>query len=232
MTLIVALDPPAGLGDPLAWSLDVARQVRSVVQGFKIGLPFVLSAGLSGVEQLSRVVDGGMLIADLKLADIGYVMSLSTSLLARAGVDSVIAHAFVGYEDALRELKETCSVLGLKLVLVVAMSHRGAGEVMWRVFDSLLDVAARVGPWGIVVPATNPGLVRKARERLGSSVKILSPGVGAQGAEPGEALCAGADYEIVGRSITLSSKPFEAAVKILEEQRERLKLCSLGRVGL
>jgi orotidine-5'-phosphate decarboxylase len=221
----VALDPPAELSDPLTWSLEIIDSLRGTVQGFKIGLPFILSAGMRGVERLSERLGDAMLIADLKLADIGYVMSISAKLLAGAGVDAVIAHAFVGYRDALEYLKKTCDDLGVKLILVVAMSHRGASEVMWRNYDGLLEVALKVAPWGVVLPATNTALIRMARRRLGEDTRILSPGVGAQGAKPGEALCAGADYEIVGRLITLSEDPYQKAIEVLEMQKERMRLC-------
>lgn len=225
MTLIVALDPPAELDDPLTWSLEIVDSLRGTVQGFKIGLPFILSAGLRGARRLSERLGDAMLIADLKLADIGYVMSISARLLASVGVEAVIAHAFVGYRDALKDLKKTCDDLGVKLILVVAMSHRGASEVMWRNYGDLLEVAMKAEPWGVVLPATNTALIRMARKRLGENVKILSPGVGVQGAKPGEALCAGADYEIVGRLVTLSENPYQKAIEVLEMQKERMRLC-------
>ncbi len=226
MTLIVALDPPVGLGDPLTWALGIVDSLHGVVRGFKIGLPFILSAGIKGVERLSERLGGAMLIADLKLADIGYVMSISAKLLADAGVDAVIAHAFVGYKDALEDLKKMCDDLGVKLVLVVAMSHRGASEVMWKAYGDLLEIALKVAPWGIVLPATNTDLIRMARKRLRENMRILSPGIGVQGATPGEALCAGADYEIVGRLITLSRNPYQKAIEVLEMQKEMMRLCS------
>lgn len=79
----------------------------------------------------------------------------------------------------------------------------------------LIDVARRVSPWGVVAPATRPWVIGIVRRELGP-VKILSPGVGAQGAEPGAALRHGADYEIVGRLILGSRDPAEAARRVLE----------------
>jgi orotidine-5'-phosphate decarboxylase len=49
---------------------------------------------------------------------------------------------------------------------------------------------------------------------LGESVPIYSPGIGAQGGAAETAVKAGARYLIVGREITLSENPVEAAEKL------------------
>ena len=224
MTLIVALDPPLE-EDPIKWSIGIIEKTREYVSGFKIGLPMLLRTGVDAVKQLTAVTGGSSVIADLKLADIGFVMSLSAAALARAGVRGVIAHSFVGVRDALDILKRTCEREGMDLILVVAMSHRGAEEVMTPVMDKLLGIAKEVAPWGVVLPATKPRLIQRGRRILGEHIKILAPGVGAQGARPGSALCAGADYEIVGRAITRAPDPADAVLRIRKEQMEVVKTC-------
>jgi len=52
---------------------------------------------------------------------------------------------------------------------------------------------------------------------------IMSPGVGAQGGEPGDAILAGANFEVVGRRIYESPNPGEAARLISDRIRMRLK---------
>ncbi len=219
MGLIVALDPPEGV-DGVEWCLKLVRELGDVPSGYKLGLPLALDAGVEGLRRVSEAVPPGkLLIADLKLADIGYVMSLTAKKLARAGVNALIAHAFVGVKGALDELVSTCSNLGIKLVLVALMSHPGATRFMASAYGEALRVVKEVGAWGAVLPATKPEAVREGRKLLGESVKILSPGIGAQGAEPGTALRAGADYEIVGRLVTRASNPravAEGLVRVYE----------------
>lgn len=226
MTLIVALDPPPGIGDPLEWGARIIGETGAAASGFKVGLPLLLKAGPSGLKRLASLMPPESLkVADLKLADIGPVMSSAAEVLASAGYDTVIAHGFVGAEGGLDELADTCRSLGLKLVVLVSMSHPAASRIMDPLLDTLLVEAIRVDAWGVVAPATRPEIVARARRRLGSGYTILSPGVGVQGAEPGVALCAGADYEIVGRRITRSPNPREEAFLVLERQREAVSRC-------
>jgi orotidine-5'-phosphate decarboxylase len=225
LTLIVALDPPAG-ADPVEWSASIIEATSPLATGYKIGLPLALRAGPEGLRSIASSMPPAVLrIADLKLADIGPIMSSSTEALAEAGYDAVIAHAFTGFEGALDELSRTCERLGVKLIVLLSMSHPAASELMDPLPERFAEIARKARAWGVVVPATRPEIVRRARALLGRDVRILSPGVGVQGAAPGEALCAGADYEIVGRAITRSENPLEAAYRILEEQKNRVMLC-------
>jgi len=220
--LILALDPPTGV-DAFSWSMRIAEEVGDLVHGVKIGLPLVLDIGLQRVGDLLSVFKG-IKIADLKLADIGDVMCLTLERLASIGIDAVIAHAFVGFRGAIDKLSSRCRELGVKLILVVSMSHPGSSEIMDEVIDKLVDVARRACAWGVVAPATRLDVVRYVRSQL-PEAKILCPGVGVQGASPGDALCAGADYEIVGRLITRSDSPRRSALEVLEMQRKKLAIC-------
>lgn len=202
----------------------LARSLCGLASGFKVGLPFLLRNGVSSLKSLRAGCSDALWVADLKLADIGYVMKLTASMVLDS-VDAMIAHGFVGVRGALDELKEYLDSLGKKLVVVVSMSHPGAEEVYDKALSSILSVAAKLKPWGVVAPATRPSIIRVTRETLGQGVKILSPGVGAQGARPGEALCAGADYEIVGRLITGAEDPIASAEKVVSEQEEMLRRC-------
>ncbi|MCD6324531.1 MAG: orotidine 5'-phosphate decarboxylase [Desulfurococcales archaeon] len=224
MSLIVALDPPRGV-DPFKWSVNLIESIGNKPAGVKVGIPLTVRVGVEGLKDILSVSPHKLRIADMKLADIGYVMSLITEAIAETGVNAVIAHAFVGREGALENLKRTCDELGVKLVVLGLMSHPGASEIMRPVFRNLLGVIKDLKPWGSVLPATMPEAIREGREFLGKDVKILSPGVGAQGASPGDALCAGADYEIVGRLITRAEDPSLAVEEVIKAQRERVEAC-------
>ena len=71
--------------------------------------------------------------------------------------------------------------------------------------------ALKWGADGVVVGATVPQKIAEVKQILGEKVAIYSPGVGAQGGAAETAIKAGANYLIVGREITNSNDPAQAA---------------------
>ncbi|MCE4620153.1 MAG: orotidine-5'-phosphate decarboxylase [Desulfurococcales archaeon] len=199
---------------PVIIGLDALQsryQVVSLVQetcglaaGYKVGLPSLLRIPGIGRE-VRKACDEALVIADLKLADIADTM-VRVAEITSGWADAVIAHAFPGYEGALDGLSRFLEENRQKLVVVVAMSNPGASETMDPILEKLVGIAKRARAWGLVAPATRPHVIARARNLFTEAV-ILSPGVGAQGARPGEAVRAGADYEIIGRLITTSRDP-------------------------
>ncbi len=211
--IILAVDPYGDVGiDEIIARINM---VKEYIAGVKIGLPLLIRFGLPGVKKIIDLVrDTEHVILDFKLADIAPVMISTIEPFVGTGANEVIAHAFIGLDGALKEFKEYIDGYGLKLILVVSMSHPGSTDIMDHVLDRIINVVEKLEPYGIVVPATRPHIIQNVKKKLLSKnidAKIYSPGIGAQGAKPGSALKAGADYEIIGRSILYSPNPLEAA---------------------
>lgn len=200
--LILALD------FPFKGVREILGELKGLAVGVKVGFPLTLSMGFDGIRELLREFPEYYWIADFKLADIPEVVQHVLSSLEGFGFDASIMHLFTG-----QRRYET----GMDLIGVAAMSHPEARFFRGN-FIKLLEEADLLGVEGIVVGATRPEMIREARRRL-PKVKIFSPGVGAQGAEPGSAIAAGADFEIVGRSIVKSERPSVEAMKVVEAQR-------------
>jgi orotidine-5'-phosphate decarboxylase len=215
---IIAIDPSPGTS--LDRWVSVTSSLCDLVAGFKVGLPFMFSYGVSGLRALRGSCDR-LLIADFKLADIDYVMVSALSHVIDY-VDGVIAHAFIGLKGGLEELKSYLDSVGVKLILVISMSHEGSLDVIDVNVDRLLWVAGRLKPWGLVAPATRPHIISHVRGRAPWAV-ILAPGVGVQGARPGDGIRAGADYEIVGRLVTEASDPVEVVKWVNDEHARALR---------
>jgi len=215
--LVLALDMhpggPAGSerGSALEWARGLLSSLTDYVVAVKIGLPTLMFLGVEGVSRLVRSCPDYFYIADMKIADIGYIARLLGRIACDAGFDAVIAHAIVGREDGLCELVDEMHGRGGCVFSVVAMSHRGAEEVLNRNFEDLLRVSVESGVDGFILPATMPRYIAMARERVGRSAIILSPGVVKQGAAVGSAVRAGADFEIIGRGIYASGDPVSSA---------------------
>jgi orotidine-5'-phosphate decarboxylase len=83
-------------------------------------------------------------------------------------------------------------------------------------------LAVETGATGVIAPATRPERVAHIRGIIGD-LKILSPGVGAQGGSAADTIKAGADYIIVGRAIYQSENPKEAASGLASEIKSALE---------
>jgi len=200
--------------------------------GVKVGLPLLLKKGtelLRDIAKLARRADV-LGVADFKLADIGDVMSSSLEAIAELGYSVAIVHAFVGVRGGLEALVDRASKLGVNVALLISMSHEGSKEFYDKHLSEFLKIARELNVWGVVVPATRPRLVSEARAALGSSTKILSPGVGAQGAKYGTAICHGANYEIVGRSVVRAPDPLRVAREVISEVEKEVRSCRTSSV--
>ncbi len=198
--LILALDVESG-----ERALEVCAQVAEHVDAVKVGYPLVLSSGISLIRRLAEQLP---VIADFKVADVPHVCAAIARIARDAGASYIIAHGFTGYESV-----RACAEV-LPVFVVADMSHAGAEEFITPVSDSIARRCLSIAT-GIVAPATRLESLRRLRGIAGEKV-IISPGVGAQGAEPGSAIRAGADYEIVGRAIYCAAEPGEAAARIAE----------------
>jgi len=186
-------------------ALEIAGATSEHLEAIKVGYPLVLSTGLEVIRGLKEL--GKPVIADFKVADVPHTSRAICSQARKAGADSVIVQGFVG-EDVV----EACS-REVEVLVVAEMSHPGARSFIQPVSVRIAEMA-REHARGIVAPATRPERVRKLREIVGPGMTIISPGVKAQGARVGEAMRAGADFEIVGRAIYESSNPGEEAGRI------------------
>lgn len=207
--VILALDYARG-SNPLAYWSELLRRTTGLVAGAKVGLPALLRVGPAGISELVQSFgDELYFLADFKLADIGDVVSEELSILKEMGFDGAIVHLFPRCLDKLPP--DTLDVYGLA-------SMTCPRSLVDEHMEELLDYASTLRLKGLVVAATKPEAIRKAREKFRHAV-ILSPGVGVQGAPPASALKAGADYEIVGRSVVLSEDPVRELTRIVEAQR-------------
>lgn len=193
--------------------LNILSEVKNSIAAVKIGYPLVLKTNLGILTQAKRKV-GVPVIADFKIADIPYTNRQISRCAYKAGADGVIAHAFVG-QDSLEAVINAAREEGEKGVIILpSMSHEGGKMFIQPLCNQMIKLAKEVGATGIIGPATRPEDVENLRSRAGKDLLIITPGVGAQGAHPGDAIRCGADYEIVGRAIYTSDAPEKEAEKI------------------
>ena len=192
-------------------ALEITKNVADCIDAVKIGYPLILKTGLRIVYKLSLIAP---VIADFKVADIPNTDRLICEHVFNAGCAAVIVQAFTG-ADSLAECIKTAEEYNKKVFVVSEMSHPGGDHFFTdAVSKEIASMAKQSGAFGIVAPATRPARVRELRAIIGDDVKIISPGVGAQGGKASDAIKAGADWVIVGRSIYGAENPKEEAEQI------------------
>ncbi|HOE45222.1 MULTISPECIES: orotidine-5'-phosphate decarboxylase [Methanothrix] len=190
-------------------ALELTEQLVDHFDAIKVGYPLILHAGLGIVEEISSI---SPVIADLKIADTPNTNRLICEAVLGAGADAIIAQAFPG-KDSLVACADCARGFGADLFVVTEMSHPGAEQFMAPLAERMARLAVESGASGVVAPATRPERIRMIRSIIGDKL-IISPGVGAQGGSAGEALQAGADYLIVGRSVYGSADPVAQAKEL------------------
>ncbi|MCE5296241.1 MAG: orotidine-5'-phosphate decarboxylase [Euryarchaeota archaeon] len=206
--LILALDETDG-----AKAKRIADEVAGLVDAIKINWPLVLSTSSQTITELSRKAP---VICDFKVADIPNTTRLIVEQAVAKGASGVIVHAFVG-SDSVRAAVEASK--DADIFVVTEMSHPGGLEFTQPNADMLAKVAVDCGAAGVIAPATRPERIAHIRRIIGG-LKILSPGVGAQGGSASDALRNGADYIIVGRAIYGAPNVRKAAEALVDEARD------------
>lgn len=202
--------------DDLDRARDIARSVEPYVDAIKVSWPTVMEIGCKEVIYTVRRSVSLPIMADFKVADIPEISSRIVQKAIRMGADGVILQGFVGKESMKACIDEAHRGTGYTFV-VTEMSHPGAELFMQPVGVRIAELARELGSDGIIAPATRPERTREYRRVVGKDLIIVSPGVGAQGAEVGDAIKAGADFEVIGRKIYEAQDPGQAAKQLSEK---------------
>jgi len=227
--VIVALDYAAG-----EEALDLVEALGSAGDFYKVGLELFSREGPRIVEALTQ--RDKRVFLDLKLHDIPNTVARSVGAARDLGVDFLTLHTTGGgpmMVAAAEAAGAELTLLGVTVLTSLAVSD--VEEVWNRELGSLADEVVRLaglakeaGVGGVVA---SPMEVRPLRRLVGSDLLVVTPGIRLGGAEhhdqarvatPAEATAAGADYLVVGRSITRAPDPAEALalVRSQAEQHE------------
>jgi len=205
---------------------NILETVAEYICALKINRQLILALGLPTVSQIVKEAHKQSLptIMDAKLNDVGHTNSFMMEAYVGAGFDAVIASPITGWEGGMDAVFEIARREDRGVLLLVYMSNPGAeqfyamvtGDKQRPIFESFTQLAIEWKADGIVVGATRPEIIRRARFLAGSAMEIYSPGVGTQGGDGERALSNGANYLIVGRTIYGAESPREAARHLYE----------------
>jgi orotidine-5'-phosphate decarboxylase len=195
----------------------------------KFNFHLLLPLGEKKIKKINKIAHdfGLQTIADIKLNDIGNTNMITLQRLWNSGFDAVIVNPIMGPEN-LSELVKNAHKNNRGVIALVHMSHPGAKlgyglkvqdpdtKKMTNVHELFLKWSYSLHVDGIVVGATIPKLIELSRKKAKGRFEIYSPGVGTQGGDAHDALNAGANYLIVGRTILNSKNPKLEAKKLQE----------------
>jgi len=221
--IIVALDAPdaaaadqllSNLGDSVTW--------------VKVGLQLFTAEGPSLVRSIKS--RGYKVFLDLKFHDIPNTAHEAVRSAVKLGVDMTTIHLFGGQPmiaTALDAAKDSSLlVLGVSVLTSFdqeQLSGIGISANIGEQVQNLVQLGHEVGLRGVVC---SPLEIARLREKFGSDLVLVTPGVRPAGSDkgdqqrvmtPGDAIRQGASYLVIGRPITGAADPAAAARAITEE---------------
>lgn len=224
---IVALDVP-----DTAAALALLMRLGPAVEFVKVGLQLFTAEGPSVVREM-RDRNLGVFL-DLKLHDIPNTVAHAVRSAAALDVDLLTVHASGG-ASMLRAAADAAGGARLKLLGVTVLTSLDDAELAeaWgRQALTTEDEVARLA--GLAKECGIPGVVASVHElpavrrAAGEEMLVLTPGIRLAGdaagdqsrvATPAEAARLGADYAVLGRSVTAAIDPAAALARVMEELR-------------
>lgn len=219
--VIVALDfSDVEAAEKAIWTLGDS------VNFYKIGFELVMAGGLSLAEDL--VHSGKKVFLDMKLHDIGNTVMHATRRAAKLGATFLTVHAF---PQTMRAAVEGRADSELDLLAVTVLTSwddndlKDAGYTT-TVPELIARRAAQAEAIGIDGIVSSAAEAKDLRQRLGSKMLLVTPGIRPAGSEkgdqkrvmtPGDAIKAGVDYIVIGRPILAAEDPKAAAEAIVAE---------------
>lgn len=228
--LIVALD--VNTEDK---AIALAERLKSDVKFFKVGLELFSSAGPGIVQRIKEM--GCDVFLDLKFHDIPTTVAKAAAIVTKLEPFMFNVHALGGY-DMMKRTADT--VTGeterlhmarpriLAVMILTSLDEKALKEtgIAGSAKDAVLRLATLAKKAGLDGAVASPSEAKDIRRETGEDFLIVTPGVRPawaasddqkRTATPAAAIGDGADYIVVGRPITESKNPIEAAKEILKE---------------
>jgi orotidine-5'-phosphate decarboxylase len=221
--------------------INLCKKINNSVTTLKLGLELIYSNGLSIIDTVKSF--GYKVMLDAKLMDIPNTISNAVAAITKLGVDKITIHTLGGermLKDAKSRLREECHKINTAVPMLFAvtiLTSLDSGDLINLGFKadplhSVLNLAKIAVESGIDGIICSPDEVKSIRESLGSNFYIATPGIRLpedlksdqkRFNTPSSAIKDGADYIVVGRSITLKENITDTVNNILYEIERSLK---------
>jgi len=210
-------------------AMALVDELGDLCRFYKVGSELFTAAGPGAVEALRAA--GCDVMLDLKFHDIPNTVSGAVGSAAELGVRIVTIHASGGgamIRAAVESAGEGCELFAV--TLLTSLDAPSASAIWGR--DSikvgaevvrLATMARDAGAGGVVASGSEVEAIRGA---LGPAFRVLVPGVRLSGSgagdqarvvTPAEARRLGADYVVIGRTVTAAADRRWAMEKVVQE---------------
>lgn len=222
--IIVALDVSTRKA-----ALDLVDALGSEATFYKVGAQLFAEEGPSLLSELRK--RDKRVFLDLKFHDIPNTVAGGVRAATRHGAHMLTVHASGGAAmlAAARDAAGPEGPVIVAVTLLTSLASEDVEQVFGRSPSSLVDEVVRLA--GLAAAAELPGVVasptevKSIKRSYGEKLKVVTPGIRLAGDDPADqtryatpeaAARAGADFIVVGRSITAASDP-EAAFQAVAE---------------
>jgi orotidine-5'-phosphate decarboxylase len=211
-----ALDRP-----DLDGALALARSLKDVVDGFKVGLEFVTANGPDGVRAFVQL--GLPVFLDLKFHDIPNTVAGAIEAARALGVAMLTLH--VGGGPAMLRAaveagraREPCPrLIGVTVLTSLDDADLAALGIAEKVSPHVARLAGLAWDYGLDGIVCAPHEVGLLRNRFAPDFTLVGAGDQKRVMGPADAVAAGADVLVIGRPITDARDPRAAAQAIHAE---------------
>jgi orotidine-5'-phosphate decarboxylase len=211
-------------------ALGFVHKLEPGVCRLKVGKELFTAAGPAVVESLIK--RGFDVFLDMKYHDIPNTVARACRAAASLGVWMLNVHVLGGRRmleaarEALGNREPRPLLIGVTLLTSMQaddLQELGINHSPALLVDRLADLAQAADLDGVVC---SPKEAERIRRRYGAGFKLVTPGIRPFGtaaddqrrvASIREALCAGADFLVIGRPVTQSKNPCQTLLTIKEE---------------
>ncbi|MDF1760765.1 MAG: orotidine-5'-phosphate decarboxylase [Coxiellaceae bacterium] len=225
--IIVALDY-----DDIEQARQLVKQLSPELCRLKVGKQMFTQYGPQWVEEL--VKQGFDIFLDLKFHDIPNTVAKACVSAASLGVWMLNVHASGGLAMMEAARQALSNISGSKKPLLIAVTiltsmqqadlqQIGLSDDVRTCVDRLAQLAYRAECDGVVCSAQEATMLR---QQLGNDFCLVTPGIRLAGGDqqdqkrvmtPESAMTAGADYLVIGRSVTQSDDPAATLQSVLQQ---------------
>ena len=221
---IIALD-----SSTLAGTVSLMDELGPLCRFYKVGSELFTTVGPEAVFEVQA--RGARVMLDLKFHDIPNTVAGAVTVASAFGASIVTVHAAGGDAMVSAAVEAAGGDCGIFAVTLLTSLDGPATAGVWG--RERVDVGAEVvrlatlartaGAAGVVASGSEVEAIKTA---LGRDFKVLVPGVRLTGSphgdqrrvvSPGEARRLGADYVVIGRTVTAAPNRREAMERVLEE---------------